>query len=101
MTLATAWLFLKNRWPQILALLLVPIIIGAFAIWMEKREAREAQQEQRQVDRGRQEVIIEQQERTLRNVEEANRADRNPTLDERKRVSDRWDRCAADPAACE
>lgn len=94
------WLILKEHWPKVLAAILVPVIIGAFAIWMADRENDETQAEERLVESGRQEVTIKQQTGVLNNVGKAQRADSSPTLDERERERLRYDRCAAPSADC-
>lgn len=94
------WLIMKEHWPKVLAAILVPVILGAIALHFAKKERDERRAEERLVESGRQEVITNQQDRTLRNVEKAQDAERNPTLDDRERVRSKYDRCA-DPAACE
>lgn len=87
---------LKDHWVKIIIAVLVALAVAAVA----KCEREEIRQDETLVKTGEQKATIERQEGTLRNVEKANRAEREPTLDERQRVSDKYDRCAA-PGSCE
>lgn len=98
-------LFLKSlvadHLPKLIAGALAAVLVAGVVAWIAAREREEIRVENTLVESGRKEVTIEQQERTLENVKKANDAERAPTLDDRERVRQKYDRCASDPAACQ
>lgn len=97
-------LFLKSlvtdHLPKLIAGVLAAALVGGIALWIASRERKEERIDNSFVEQGRTEERADQQERTIENVKKANDAERNPTLDDRERVRQKYDRCAA-PGSCE
>lgn len=93
----TAGRFLADHIVKIVIAVLVAFVIAAVA----KCEREEQRQNNTLVTTGEQKATITQQEGIIRNVEKANDAERNISLDADQRLRDRYDRCTSDPASCE
>lgn len=99
--LAAILIAIKEHWPKIVIAVLVAFVVAAVATC----ERENIRTEERLVETGKrdgqQQVTIEQQERTIRDVEAYKEATERPDAGELGRVRASNDRCTRNPAACE
>lgn len=88
---------IAEHWPKILIAVLCAFVVAAVA----KCEREEVRQNDTLVTTGEQKATIKTQDGVLRNVEKAQAADANPSLDADRVVRGKYDRCTVTPAACQ
>lgn len=101
MTFAALLALFRDHWPKVIAAILVPVILGSIAMVIAKRERGEVRLEEQQVERGRQEAIIETDRKVIQNVEAYRNAVEHHDAGELARVRNSADRCTRDPSVCE